>query len=64
MKQNIKLIKTDIENNENENKNENENITKIINDVGKNNRFLELDIVKGIAVVFMVIFHFYYMMKY
>ena len=50
------LIKTDIDNNEN-NEN-NDNVTKILNDVGKNNRFLELDILKGIAVVLMIIFHF------
>ena len=34
---------------------------KIKNNITKNKRFLEVDLIKGVAVIFMVIFHFFYL---
>ena len=58
VKKNIELIKIDLDNHINK-----KNISTVLNNVGKNNRFLELDLLKGIAVILMIVFHFYYMMK-
>ena len=53
LNKNIELVRIDIDNVINK-----KDLSTVLNNVGKETRFLELDVLKGIVVILMVIFHF------